>query len=164
MKNKRGEEVTFLPSYVIKIIIAVICISVLIIITLQVFGSMTNSKSDMARESIEGKQGLKAEILRVNEGGNFDEQGFRIINPSGWYLFSFVEEEKKPNLCAGDNCICICEKVLIEFSDNQLGNCDNKGTCFVVKNLQKFEKIKIENAGVAVLVQKINDLIVINKK
>ena len=164
MKNKGGEESTFLASYVIKIIIAVICILVLVGIPSTMYASITKDKANMAEMSINGEHGLANEILRINKGGDFDEQGFRVSNPSGWYLFSFVGDEKKPNLCAGDNCICICEKVLIEFSDNQLENCDNKGTCFVVKNLKNFEKIKIGKDGVVVLIQKLNGSIVISKK
>ena len=161
MKNKRGEG-TFFGKKLISIIVAILCIIlVLFVLPTKMWGSITNSKSEQAESSMNGDNGLAAEISRVNSKG--EERNLTILNPSGWYIFSFVDE-KEPNLCAGNDCVCICEKVLIEYNNNQLDKCDDKGSCVIVKNLQKFEKIKIENDGVTLLIKKINDLIVISKK
>ena len=36
---------------------------------------------------------------------------FEILDPSpvGWWVFGFVSPEKKPNICSGESCLCICK-------------------------------------------------------
>jgi hypothetical protein len=70
-------------------------------------------------------------ILGLEEG---ESENKDIMNPQGWHLYSFVEEEK-PNLCLNQRCLCICEASLIEMINSQAKKCDNKGACLVVSNL-----------------------------
>ena len=65
------------------------------------------------------------------------------LQPQRWTLFSFTEEEKKPNQCSGQNCICICSKVVADLFDNQIKKCAKNGACLIISNLQEFEDIKI---------------------
>ena len=65
--------------------------------------------------------------------------------PQKWTLFSFTAEEKKPNQCSGQNCICICKKVIGDVFDRQIKKCSEEGACLTISNLEEFEDIKIES-------------------
>jgi hypothetical protein len=165
MKSKRGN---LLPEEVLKIIIAVICIGFLIFLLVSLYFSVTGEQKKKEAEAImTSDNGLAKEIVRVNQGGMANEQGFLIPNPSGWYIFSFVGEDLKPNLCIGENCVCICENVVINifnWQKRQINKCDDKGSCTIVSNLKKFDKIKIESKGTYLSISKINNEIEITKK
>jgi hypothetical protein len=69
------------------------------------------------------------------------------LTPLGWYLFGFTESERKPNSCAGQNCLCICKKVSDYFGlapNRQINECDKNGACGIIENLRDFEEVKIE--------------------
>jgi hypothetical protein len=165
MKSKRGNLLT---EEVLKIIIAVICIGFLIFLLVSLYFSVTGEQKKKEAEAImTSDNGLAKEIVRVNQGGMANEQGFLIPNPSGWYIFSFVGEDLKPNLCIGENCVCICENVVINifnWQKRQINKCDDKGSCTIVSNLKKFDKIKIESKGTYLSISKINNEIEITKK
>ncbi len=159
--NKRG---FLLGEETIKIVVAVIAIVFLIALLASIYFSVTGSqKIKEAQSIVSGENGLTKEIDRINLGGEPKEQGFFIPNPSEWYIFSFTGI-KKPNLCAGDNCVCICGKVLVDIFDGQIKECDKKGVCSIVQNLKEFQQIKIEKTGVFVSINKINGIIEVNKK
>ncbi len=168
MKKELNKKGNLLPEEVLKILIAVICLGFLVFLLVSLYFSMTGEQGKKEAEaSMKGANGLAKEIERVNLGGIPDEQGKLIPNPSGWYVFSFVREDIKPNLCTGENCICICQGVVVNifnWQKRQIGKCDDKGTCSVVSNLKKFDKIKIEKGGTSLLIKKIGDEIVITKK
>lgn len=160
MKNKKG---FLLSEETLKIVIAVISISFLIYLLTALYFSMTGEqKSKEAEESM--RDVLLKEVNRINLGGEFNIQGIYLPNPSGWYIFNFVGENKKPNLCTEQNCLCICEKVFVEILDRQIKQCDKKGSCIITPNLNSFEKIKIEKNGVWILVQKVNEYLEIKRK
>jgi len=163
MKNKKAN---LLPEEVLKIVIAVICIGFLIFLLVSLYLSLTGNQDK--KFAVASMQNLTSkEITRINNGGEFNSQGILVPNPSGWYIFSFVGEELKPNLCTGINCVCICEIVtfnIFDWQKRQANKCDDKGSCFVVNNLQKFDKIKIEKSGVAILIRKVNNEIEITRK
>ncbi len=169
MRSRKGT--TLLPEEVLKIVIAVICIGFLVFLLVSLYFSVTgDQKSKQADAVMNNANGLKAEIEKVNAGGT-SEQGFLVANPSGWYIFSFTREEVKPNMCAGGNCICICESVLLtqnipfnNWQKRQIEKCDDKGSCAVFPNLKSFEKIKIEKGGIALSITKVNGEIEISKK
>ncbi len=157
--NKKGN---LLPEEVLKIIIAVICIGFLIFLLVSLYFSVTGGeKKKEAEASMKSENGLAKEIERINLGGETKEQGHPVLNPAGWYIFSFTGEDLKPNLCAGNNCICICENVAVNFFNpqkRQVEKCDDKGSCTSVSNLKSFEKIKIESKGKTyLLIRKINN-------
>jgi hypothetical protein len=161
--NKKG---FLLASETLKIIIAVICIIFLIALLYSLYYSVTGQEK--VKQAQESKDKFSSEIVRINNGGEFLEQGIHIPNPSGWFIMGFVGEDKKPNLCTGQNCLCICEGTFLgldPFNLNlQIKKCDKEGACKVVSNLQKFEKIEIEKNGVNVLITKTDSGIEVEKK
>ncbi len=164
-KNRKGN---LLPEEVLKIIIAVIAIGFLIFLLVSLYFSVTGGQKKKEAEAImKNENGLAEEIERINLGGATNEQGFLIPNPSGWHVFSFAGEDLKPNLCTRENCVCICENVAISifnWEKRQVNKCDDKGSCTIVSNIKKFDKIKIENKGVYLLIRKINEEIQITQK
>jgi hypothetical protein len=157
--NKKG---FLLGEETVKIVIAVVCIVFLIALLVTVYLSVSGDQQSIeAKASMENV--LVKEIKGVDAGGQVRPEGILIPNPAGWSLFSFIEGDKKPNLCAGDNCICICQNTINLFNW-QINACDKRGTCYVSSKLKKFDAIKIEKSGTPVLVQKINDFIYISKK
>ncbi|OGJ13004.1 hypothetical protein A3K82_01145 [Candidatus Pacearchaeota archaeon RBG_19FT_COMBO_34_9] len=166
MRNKFYDKRGFLlGSETLKIIIAVICIVFLIFLLFALYYSLTGQeKIKQAEASMTNL--ISSEIIRINNDGEYNAQGIHIPNPSEWYIFSFVGEEKRPNLCAGKNCVCICEEALFDiFGGNwQIKRCDEKGSCRTISNLKKFDRIKIEKNGINILIEKINNEIEIRKK
>ncbi len=136
-----------------KIIIAVICIVFLIFLLFQLYYSLTGQEKIKQAQESKGK--ISSEIARINNGGEYNKQGIHIPNPSGWYISGFTED-KKPNLCTGVNCICICQNILADIFDRQIKECDSSGACIIISNLKKFDKIKIEKNGANILIAKIN--------
>lgn len=158
-KNRKG---FLLGEETLKIVIAVICIVFLIYLLVAVYFNVTGEQkvkeADASMKSL-----LVPEIERINDGGAYNSQGILIPNPSDWSIFSFVGEEKKPNSCMGENCICICENAFPDLFDWQIKRCDKKGVCNSIVNLAKFEKIKIGKTGVQISIQKINEQIQVQK-
>jgi len=158
--NKKG---FLLGEETLKIIIAVICIGFLVYLIAAVYFSVSDGqKSKEAEASLTNV--ISTEITRINSGGEYNQQGVHIPNPSGWYIFGFVGNVKKPNQCTEQNCICVCRAILINLFDRQIKQCDEKGSCLIVSNLNDFEKIKIEKDGVFISVIKLNENIEISKK
>jgi hypothetical protein len=163
MKNKKGD---LLPEETLKIVIAVICIGFLVFLLVSLYFSATGQ--DNKKKAEESMILISREITRVNSGESFNEQGIFVPNPNDWFILSFIGEETKPNMCAGNNCLCICENVAINpfnWRDKaQLKRCDDKGVCFFVSNLKKFDKLKIEKSGIALIIRKVNSEIQITRK
>ena len=158
-KNRRG---FLLGEETLKIIIAVIGIIFLVFLLVSVYFSVTGAQDSKYAEA--SKILISNEITRINSGGEYNPAGILIPNPAGWYIFSFVGGNKKPNLCTGQNCICLCRNILIDVFDRQIKECDSKGTCSAISNIESFDKIKIENSGTFISIQKINNEIQIAKK
>ncbi len=160
-----NKKATLLPEEVLRIIIAAICIGFLIYLFVSLYFSVIGEQNKkLAAASM--KEVISEEITSINSGGEFKEQGIRIPNPSGWYVFSFVNEDLKPNLCTSQNCVCICEDVtyILDWQKRLAKKCDDRGSCIVVSNLKKFDKIKIERDGTALLIKKVNNEIEITRK
>jgi len=158
-KDRRG---FLLGEETLKIIIAVICIVFLVFLLTSLYFSLSGKQdSKYAKASLDL---VSNEITRIDVGGEVNSAGIQIPNPSGWYLFGFVEEDKKPNLCSGENCVCICKNIMIDIFNRQIKSCDSDGVCSTVSNLNQFSKIKIGNDGTWISIQKINSLIEIAKK
>jgi type II secretory pathway pseudopilin PulG len=160
LNDKKG---FLLGEETIKVVIAVICIAFLIFLLFSVYLSFSGSQQNKEAEA-SMKDIFVKEIQRINSGGAVNSNGILIPNPAGWYIFSFTGEDKKPNLCSQTNCICICQNILLNIFDRQIKSCDDKGSCYVLSSIEKFEKIKIENSGTFVSVQKINNFMDIAKK
>ena len=124
----------------LKILVALICIIFLIyFLTSIYFAKLNETKRIEATNVIE-------RIYEIARDLQTSESNYTIPNPSGWYLFSFTET-KKPNACATENCMCVCSKImnipLLDNSERQIKECDKKGACQIVSNLNKFEAVKI---------------------
>jgi hypothetical protein len=158
-KDKNG---FLLGEETLKIVIAVICIIFLVFLLVSLYFSLTGKQD--SKYAVASLGLVSNEIKRIDAGGEVNSAGIQIPNPSGWYLFSFVQGAKKPNLCSGENCVCICKNILIDIFDRQIKSCDSDGVCSAFSNLEGFSKIKIENNGVWISVQKLNGFIDIAKK
>lgn len=161
--NKKGEG-ELLPEETLKIIIAVICITGLIILIAVIYFAVTgNQNTKYAQASVSR---IANETKRINSG-EINNATSSVPNPKGWYVFSFVGQDIKPNRCAGANCLCICEKLSIPWinaDSRQVKRCDDKGACIVIVNLKKSDPIGIKGGGIFVSIKKINGLIEIIKK
>jgi hypothetical protein len=158
-ENRKGD---LLPEEVLKLVIAVICIGFLVYLFTAIYFTLTSAPK--LKEAEASKNIILEEISRVNSGEESNFSGLFVPNPSGWFIFSFVEGELKPNTCVDENCLCICEEAVPAWFDWQEKRCDEKGSCIGVSNLKKFEKIKIETNGIWISINKINNQIEINKK
>jgi hypothetical protein len=161
---KKSNKGDLLSEKTLTVVIALICIIFLFILATSIYFALTGASNIKAAEVSKDK--IVQEVNRINNSGETNLEGIQIQNPAGWSIFSFVGD-KKPNLCAGENCLCICERLAIGIVnvDSRIAQkCDDKGTCFVVPNLNHFDEIKIENGGIFISIQKINNEIQIAKK
>lgn len=162
-KDKHG---FLLGEETVKIVIAVICIGFLVyFLGALYFSSVSEGKLKQAEALLKNSsESIKTKINNLEEG-NFTE--FHLQSPRTWYLFGFSGNEKKPNSCAGQNCLCICDKVYIDtlfgfLESRQLGECDEDGTCLIVDNLRDFREIEINQQFI--IIKKINNRIEIKEK
>lgn len=157
MMKKKG---FLLAEETLKMILAVIAIGFLaFFLTSLYFNSVDNQNRIKAESSLER---LKDVIM--NE--EVSTEVVSDITPAGWNLFSFVGE-KKPNSCSGENCLCICDDVIdtiLFVTDRQIKECDGKGICEIVPELEDFGEIKIESPSVSVEVLKSESKIIIREK
>ncbi|HEB47017.1 MAG TPA: hypothetical protein ENI22_00940 [Candidatus Pacearchaeota archaeon] len=149
-----------LAEETLKMILAVIAIGFLaFFLTSLYFNSVDNQNRIKAEASLER---LKDVIM--NE--EVSTEVVSDITPAGWNLFSFAGE-KKPNSCSGENCLCICDDVvdtILFVTDRQIKECDGKGICEIVPELEDFGEIKIESPSISVEVLKSESKIIIRKK
>ena len=159
MQNKKG---MLLAEETLKTVLAVIAIGFLIYFLVSLYFVNLNEQRQKQSE---------ATLERISEIiESAETQGeIRAITPEGWFLFSFVENVK-PNSCAGKNCLCICEnKWPVPFTseiERQAKECGDDGRCLIVKNLESFEEIEIEdieNYPTNININKANNKIVIGK-
>jgi hypothetical protein len=161
--NKRG---ILLPE-TLKMIIAWISIILLVAFVILLYFYTTNDRElEEAQATLTNSSGsIKTAIERVRIGAT-PEEVILINNPVGWSIFTFVGENKKPNFCAGENCICICNNVLVDdlfgvIDSRQLTECDEDGACLVVSDLQNKEMTKAISPGVSLTIKKLNEFILI---
>ncbi len=135
-----------LAEETLKMIIALIAISFLIYFLTSLY--FANANSQKLREA----ESTLSRISDVINNINLNAEAIDALNPSGWYLFSFTQD-KKPNACSGENCLCICDNVLVDsglfglISDRQIKECSNDGICEIIPILQDFDRIKIQKGG-----------------
>ncbi len=129
----------------LKIIIALICLGLLVYFLGALYMSNLNSQKLVQAEETLSRI---SDIVKNNQA---NLESVEMLNPAGWYLFSFVNV-LSPNSCAGKNCLCICDNVNVDtlfglIESRQLQECGKNGVCLIVENLNSFEKIKIEKSG-----------------
>lgn len=152
--NKRA---FLLAEETLKIVIALISISFLIyFLTALYFSSVGDQKFKQADATME-------RIIDVINNELAIVESVTDITPSGWNLISYVGE-KKPNSCAGQNCLCICENIWLKAFDRQFKECNEGGICEIIPALQEFEEIKIEGSSSSIEIDKSKGVVEINKK
>jgi hypothetical protein len=124
--NKKG---FLLGEETLKIIVAVICLLFLIYLVVAVYNSNTSAKK--VEEAKEILSRIKTISLALNNGENERQD---ISNPEGWHVYTFIEQ-KKPNSCINEKCLCICDNILVNSLGSQEKKCDEKGTCLSISNL-----------------------------
>lgn len=146
LNNKKG---MLLAEETLKMVIAVIVIIFLVYFLVSLY--FGNSKDNTLKKSeqllIKSDQSIKNVIENLKEGESKSLILEQISDWSGdnWHLFSFTQQEK-PNACAGENCLCICDDVLGGDSFSfvkQANECNKNGVCAIVSDL-KNEEINIE--------------------
>lgn len=136
MKSKKA---MLLTEEVLKMVVAVIGLVLLSYFLVSLFYSDTKEKKQ--REATATLDQISQVILNME----ISQGNVTALQPQRWTLFSFTEEEKKPNPCSGRDCICICNKVIADVFDNQIKKCSKNGACLIINNLNEFEDIKIES-------------------
>jgi hypothetical protein len=162
--NRKGE--ILLPE-TLKMIIAVISILILVGLLIALYFYTSNDRDlEEAQATLTNSSGsIKAAIERVRIGTT-PEEVILINNPIGWSIFTFVGENKKPNFCVNENCICICDNVLVDdlfgvIDSRQLTECDEDGACLVVSDLQNKEMTKSISPGISLTIKKLNEFILV---
>jgi hypothetical protein len=135
-KNKRG---FLLGEETLKIIISVIAIGFLVYFLSSLY--LTTSQQ---QKKVEASSTIER-IGEIIKNLNVEEEIISSIEPSGWFIYSFVNEER-PNSCAGQNCLCLCKKSFLGIKD-QSKKCSEDGICEIVENLEKFDALKILSKG-----------------
>lgn len=141
-KNKKG---MLLATEVVKIVIAVICISFLVYLLFSIY---YNNKAAQDKQEAQSTINRIKDIITRIENKAINNETIPDISPASWYFFSYVGSETKPNFCAGEDCLCICEKISAWNSfwgGKQVSTCDQKGVCIPVKNLKSFGSFEIKS-------------------
>ena len=113
-----------LGEYTLKVIIAVICILFLFYLLFRLYSSYQDKKNlDMAEAS------LRELVEKINEAKEKGNSEVILLNPEGWWVIAwpYKNENKKPNQCLGNYCICICDIGLGRTSS--LEKCNSRGIC-----------------------------------
>lgn len=116
INSKKGN--LLLESETVKIVLAVMCIVILIILAYKLYTLFfKKSAFEQAKESLEQLVG------RINSMKDGQTSMFTITGPLTWRLLLFNKGDILPTQCYGfDNCLCICEGQGYE-------NCDKSGVC-----------------------------------
>ena len=150
-----GQKKGFLlAEETLKIVIALIAISFLIyFLTSLYFAKINEIEYEKAKVTlIDSDESLKATIENLNDG---ETREYLINDPDDWHLVSFTGITK-PNLCAGNSCLCICKDSRKNIQ-SQVKQCDDKnnGIC-TPANIDRDVKIKIQKDITKISIQKTN--------
>ena len=166
-KRKRG---FLLAETTVKIIIALIALGFLIFLLTSLYFSKVRAVNQAKAESFlsKGKENLMNTIKNLSNGE--EKTYISLTSPneewySGWYLFSFTGDEKKPTKCERKNCLCICENAWYDWGGRQIGFCQDYGSCIIVPNLENKElMILISPKNPSLIVSKNNEGVVSIRK
>ena len=156
----KDKKAMLLTEEVLKMVIAVIGLVLLSYFLVSFFYSDVKAKKQKEAIATIEEISLIISNIRSSQGN------VTALQPQRWTLFSFTAEEKKPHQCSGQNCICICNKVVGDIFDRQIKKCTKEGACLMISNLEKFEDIKIETykkETVDINIQEVNGKIQIIK-
>lgn len=152
--QKRQKKGMLLAEETLKTVIAVMVIGVLIYFLVSLyFGDTGNQALDRAEGTMS-----RIENATQLENDSVEVKGAR---PSGWYLFSFTGDVK-PNQCAGEDCICICQKSFgiseALDEDQQEEQCSSEGACSIPESVNDFEPIEFKSPSEGMTNLEINNL------
>ncbi len=141
MKSKKA---FLLGEHTLKVIIAVLCLLLLAYLLFRVYSSSKDQRNLELAESTLNE--LEEKMEEAKTSGK--EQEMIVLNPvSGkllnyWWIIAwpYKTQNKKPERCMGNYCICICGAG--DSKDSSLQQCDSLGVC---KNFD--EKIKTIDPG-----------------
>lgn len=130
MKPIINNKKAILMPETLKIVLAVIGISLLVVLSVKLYSIFIGGKteSEQAKASLEN---LYLQIQSV-EKGDKTQAKFVLESPNEWWLISwpYENEDKKPNQCKGNYCVCLCPyKFDIGEKDMSLNECDKNGIC-----------------------------------
>jgi len=138
--NKSG---FLLAEETLKIVLAVIAIAFLVYFLYALYFSNIQAEKLKQAEAvlIGSDESIEVVINRVRSSQVLEVKN--VYNPTGWWVFGFVSDPK-PDSCAGQNCLCICDKVseisfysfTQEDQERQANKCTEKGVCLVVEDLK----------------------------
>jgi len=152
-----NKKAMLLAEETLKMIIALIGISFLVYLLFSLyFSSIGDGKAQHAEATV-------LRIVAIVENAEIETESVNAPTPFGWYVFSFVDAEKKPNSCSGENCLCVCYNIKIDVFDRQIKECGNKGSCGIVENLKDFEDFKITNQQEIEILKQGGEVIIFEK-
>ena len=134
--RKMNKKDMLLTEEVLKMVIAVIGLVLLSYFLVSFFYSDVKEKKQREATATIDR------ISQIISSTTISQGNVTVLQPQRWTLFSFTGEEKKPNQCSGQNCICICNKVVADIFDNQIKKCTTNGACLIIYNLEEIEDIK----------------------
>jgi len=137
--NKRG---MLLASETLKIVVAAICIGFLVYLLASLYYANSDKKEI---EEATGQLEKIEKIIESFEKGNLSGEIYA-LTPNDWGIYSFNQNEVKPNACAGTNCICFCEDVFDNFN-NQFKKCNKQSVCLANERFLEFSDIEFEDGG-----------------
>lgn len=132
-----------LASETLKMVLAVIGIGFLIFLLTSLYFSNSVSQNKQKAELL--MKNIRNVSSNLNPITHNSSNLYNIV-PSGWNIISYVGAVQKPNQCAGENCLCICDSVYSYggiFGDRQISECTKRGVCQVFSNLTKSPTINI---------------------
>lgn len=131
--SKKGEG--FLESEVVKIIIAVICISFLIYFAFLLYqSSREKNENRQAKSTLEE---INMAVEKLNNSGQID---YLYLAPKGYY-FRVADENNKLTQCTSTFCICLCN----EDDCSDLNVCQKTQKLFIMDGGMTWKKIETPN-------------------
>jgi hypothetical protein len=117
MKCKKG---FLLGEYTLKIIIAVLAISLLVYLLFMVYKSYSEKDDLEKAEALLETLNEKMALAKSN-----GVQEMVLLEPNKWVLVSFEKSMEKPKQCY-DHCVCVCD---FQISKKEVTLCNNAGAC-----------------------------------
>lgn len=127
--NKRGSML--LPEETLKIIIAIIGVSLLIVLMYSLYSAVSKShKLTQARASIE----ILYSNIQLIENQEKTQTDFILESPNNWWITAWpykdfnINGKTKPSSCKGEYCICLCP-INFKSLEKSIKECEEKGIC-----------------------------------
>ena len=114
-KNKKAEEnTTFFPTFVVKVVIGVLCLIILVFLFVAIYNMFfRNSALEKAKTNL---RDLVFQIEGLKDG---QEINYMVLGPNGWYVIFIRPEGYYFSSCQGKDCVCICPtKNVVDCAQN----------------------------------------------